>query len=614
MDNVTLKTSKATQIAVGGNMTDCSFYGQNLHPGDVTSIDVVGKISNPTSFTPFTLFQPIQNLPLSDLPPDTLNNWETVLSLAVDPAKVAKLDLSKIPPTQYSSLVNGLLLFGNALQTSLAYDPKNLTLTFAGSMSPAVRSALDQPLTVLVYGPNGIPVGQKDPNTGQLHFKTDTFTWVASKTTQNPDGTFTTINPIDELYTSSQGVPALKDSAGGYIIGGPGVFNIQADSIALGNTYGIISLGNGQLLGADYSYLTPYVHSGGASINVTVDGDLVMPASTIAALGGGNVNVTSTGGSMDLGSQYLVQFEAEVMKDNLGLGIYTSGGGNVNVSSLGTINIDSSRIATFNGGDIFIESFQGDVNAGSGGNVSIPVNVFSPLTSLPSQPFEYVYANGIVAQTLVNSAVVPDSAKLPGNITVKTPHGSIIANLGGILQEALNGNISAGPTITLVAGSDDYHNGNVDLGDAGVIGGTVNVTASGTVSGLVISRQDSNVNAAQNFNGTVLSGGTANLSSGGTISGTIIGATGVNASGSGGVTAALLGQNVSVNGGASQSTLGTATATATSQSAAGQASTDAKEQVASNTTPEEDEAKKKKGKPAVLTHRSRVTVILPAKT
>jgi len=339
-----------------------------------------------------------------------------------------------------------------------------------------------------------------------------------------------------------------------------------------------------------------------------------MPASTIAALGGGNVNVTSTGGSMDLGSQYLVQFEAEIMQDNLGLGIYTSGGGNVNVSSLGTINIDSSRIATFNGGDIFIESFQGDVNAGSGGNVSIPVNVFSPLAKLPSQPFEYVYANGIVAQTLVNASQVPDSAKLPGNITVKTPRGSIIANLGGILQEALNGNISAGPIITLEAGSADYKNGNVDLGDAGVIGGTVNVTASGTVSGLVISRQDSNVNAAQNFNGTVLSGGTANLSSGGTISGAIIGATGVNASGSGGVTAALLGQNVSVNGGTSQSTLGTATATATSQSAAGQASTDAKEQVASNGTAEEDDSKKKKGKTPTLVHRSRVTVILPAKT
>jgi len=34
------------------------------------------------------------------------------------------------------------------------------------------------------------------------------------------------------------------------------------------------------------------------------------------------------------------------------LGIYTAGAGNVNVTALGDINIDGSRIATFNGGNI----------------------------------------------------------------------------------------------------------------------------------------------------------------------------------------------------------------------------------------------------------------------
>jgi hypothetical protein len=340
-----------------------------------------------------------------------------------------------------------------------------------------------------------------------------------------------------------------------------------------------------------------------------VSGDLEMPSSTIAALGGGDVNVVSTGGSMDLGSQYLVDFEADIMReDNLGLGIYTSGGGNVNVTAQGTINIDSSRIATFNGGDIFIESLAGNVNAGSGGNVAIPINVFSAKASLPTQPFEQVYANGIVALTLVNASQVPGSAQVPGNITVKTPQGDIFASQGGILQEALNGNISAGPTITLDAGSQG-HIGNIDLGDSGVIGGTVDISANGNISGLVISRQNSTVNAGQSFSGTVLSGGTANLSAGGSVSGTVIGAAGVNASGGGGVTASLLGQNVSVNGGAAQSTLGTsASATSASQSAAGTASNDAKQQVAGDNTTDDDQKKKKQ--PA-LQRMKRVTVILP---
>ena len=594
MNNLILQTTKATQITVGGDMTGCGFYGQNLHAGDITSIAVAGQIFNPGSFNYVTLNQGIQNLPLTDLPPGTINNWQTVLTLAVDPARVASLQIpAGVDPSQYAGYINQVLLFGNSLQSSFAYNPATKNLTFIGSMSQTILNALSQPLQVVRFGPNGDPLVD---STG--HFVTDTINWVAPSAIQN-------------LYTASQGAPALGNSSGGYVVGGTGAFNISASSLSLGNAYGILSLGNGKLLGADYSYLTPYLQTQpGATINVTLAGNLEMPSSTIAALGGGNVNVTSTGGSMDLGSQYLVQFEAEIMRgDNLGLGIYTSGGGDVNVSALGNINIDSSRIATFNGGDIYIESLTGDVNAGSGGNVSIPINVFSAKANLASQPFEQVYANGIAALTLVNASQVPDSATVPGNITVKTLQGNIYASQGGILQEALNGNISAGPTITLEAGSKDQgYAGNIDLGNSGVIGGTVNLSANGNITGLVISRQNSTVNAAQSFSGTVLSGGTANLSAGGTVSGTVIGVGGVSAAGAGGVTASLLGQNVSVNGGAAASTLGTsATATSTSQSAAGTASDAAKQQVATDTT-EDDDLKKKK-KPQI--HKiSRVTVLL----
>ena len=87
---------------------------------------------------------------------------------------------------------------------------------------------------------------------------------------------------------------------------------------------------------------------------------------------------------------------------------------------------------------------------------------------------------------------------------------------------------------------------------------------------------------------------------------------GISASGGQGVTASLVGQNVSVGGGQAQSTLGTAAPTATSQSAAAQASSDTKEQLASNTAVAADDDKKKKAKAPVLTRRTgRVTVILP---
>jgi filamentous hemagglutinin family protein len=630
MENIILQTTKATQITVGGDMAGCSFYGQNLHAGDLTSITVGGQISNPGSFNYVTLSQGIQNLPLTDLPPNTANNWQTALTLAVDPARVAALTIpSGVDPSQYAGYLNQVLLFGNSLQSSFAYDPTTLKLTFIGSMSQSVLNALDQPLTVVRYDANGNPLVN-----AAGHFVTDTINWVAPAS-------------IASLYTLSQGAPSLGNSGGGYVVGGMGAFDVTAGSISLGNSYGILSLGNGNLLGLNYSYLTPYLQSQpGATINVTVAQDqtvmvngvattlpsLNMPSSTIAAIGGGDVNVQSTGGSMDLGSQYLVQFEAQIMSgDNLGLGIYTSGGGKVNVTAQGNINVDSSRIATFNGGDIFIESFAGDVNAGSGGNVSIPINVFSPLASSLTQPFEYVYANGIVAQTLVNATQVPGSATVPGNITVKTPQGSISASQGGVLQEALNGNISAGPTITLEAGTPnpagDWNSklpplygppqigvGNIDLGNSGVIGGTVVVRATGKVTGLLISSKGADINANSLGSLTVLSGGPTVVVSGQASSGegiTIIGVGGVSVSGIG-TGANLLGPNVTVNGGAAQSTLGNAaTATSTSQSAVGTASNDSKQQVAGDTSEDDDQKKKKKPQ---IRKVGRVTVILAAAT
>ena len=626
VNNVILWTDKATQITVGGDMSGCSFYGQNLHASDVTSITVAGQISNPGFFNSVTLDQGLQNLPTADLPPGMVNTWYLILQLAVDPNSSYLQIPSNIAQSGYASYVNqAALLPGVAPLTSLAYDSNTKTLTAIGPIPQNLLSALEGPLYVVRYN-NGIPdtTPYVDPTTGKTYYQvmTDKIDWSSS---DNPKQ----FNEITALAAASQTAPPLGTPAGSYFVGGTGQFNVNADSISLGNAYGIVSLGNGQLKGTDYSYLTSLLQTEpGATINVTVTGDLDMLSSTIAALGSGGVNVTSTGGSMDLGSQQLIPFLDRIMNgvsgDNIGLGIYTSGGGNVNVTAQGTINIDSSRIATFNGGDVNIESLTGDVLAGSGGTITIPINVFSPFATGLHEPFEKVYVNGIAAETLTKPSAVPGSASAPGNITVITPQGSIHADLGGIKQEALNGTTPSGPTITLEAGtpgpggfgSSDppVYVGDIDLGTVGVIGETVIVKFTGTISGLVISRHNASV-VGQTVGSslTVLAGGTANISvqsSGGNGSGiTIIGGQGVNASGIGSG-ATLLGQNVSVNGGAAQSTLGTsASATSTSQSAAGQASSDTQQQVASNDT--NDDEKKKKKKSALVRGVERVTVILP---
>ncbi len=426
-------------------------------------------------------------------------------------------------------------------------------------------------------------------------------------------------------------------------MGGPGLFTVNASSIDLGNTYGIISGGvydpqGGYDRYADLASITP----SGATVDVTVNADqtgtvvvdgttiaphdsLSMLTSTIATIGGGNVNVTSTGGSMDLGSEDLFGNETR----DLGFGVYTSGNGDVNVTAENDIDIDGSRIASYNGGNISIVSLQGNVDAGDGGAayIQVPVAYVDPADGEAQVYREAVFGSGIVADTLIDPSQVPDSAVIPGNVTVETFQGDINANLGGILQEALDGNVSAGPTITLVAGTASSgtfgqpgyspgYGGNINLGQAGAIGGTVNATAYGTqpngnINGLVISRQNSDINAAQNFSGAVLSGGSANVSGGGTVSGIIVGVTGANVTGAGGVSAQVLSQNANV-GGVAQNTLGaTATATATSQSASGQASSDSKQELASNETGTDDDEKKKQKMHPLIRRIKRVTVILP---
>jgi hypothetical protein len=536
-------------------------------------------------------------VPASDLPLGTGNNWNTLFSLALDP-KIATLRVpANLTPSQLTAWAHTVAPIGISFD-AFTYDPTTRRLGYLGQMGPDILARLSQPLTVLHIGPDGFPEVRNG------HLVTDTVAWADA-------------SDLSSLFAATQGSAA--EVGLGYRLGGPGEFDVNANSIYLGNTYGILACGVSDVLGGNFGYGAlaslprASLNPPGATLNVTVQKDpdantasLDMLTSTIASLGGGDVNVTSVDGSMHLGSQELLLGGVR----QVGFGIFSSGRGDVNVTAFGNIDVAGSRIASYNGGDIKVVSTDGNVNAGTGGAsyVQVPYS-YIDANGAAATYTEEVFGSGIVANTLVDSSV-PGGAPLPGNINIQTPRGSIFASLGGILQEPLNGNLSPGPTVTLSAGSPGYH-GNINLGDSGVIGGTIIATANGNITGLVISRQNSVINAAQSFSGVLFSGGTANVSAGGTISGTVIGIGGISASGGQGISASLLSQNVSVSGGQSQSTLGTsATGTAASQSAAQQANTDAQQQ-ANDTKPEEDDKKKNMKGPALVRRVGRVTVILP---
>lgn len=627
MKNLTLITTKATEIKVGGDMVNVNFSGQNLHANDITSIDVGGQIYYPSPYTFIYLPSSIPSIPAGDLPPSMGNGWESIFRLMVDPQVIASLNIpADITPSELVEFAasSSAYIFYHTYDSATATDNPGFVYNSAtgrfgyrGPMTQSILNAFIQPITVLVYGKDGLPqtVTSTDAVTGATvtRFVTDTIGWAPTSS-------------ITALFQASQGAPDPTNPQYGLRVGGPGVFDVHAGSISLGNSYGILSEGVMDVQGFGtpgsgtdrYNNLAP-ITDVGATLNVTVDGDLDMLTSTIASMGGGDMNVVSTGGSMNLGSQELFGNPTR----QIGFGLYSTGQGSVKVIANGDININGSRIAAYDGGDIYIKSLNGNVNAGAGAanQIQVGLSYVDPITGQARLYSEAVFGSGIVANTLVHPDQVPGSSPLPGDIRIETPRGSIFADQGGILQEALNGNFAAGPTVTLIAGtkatdSSPGYIGDINLGTSGVIGGTVNADATGDIIGLVISRQSSTINAAGTFSGTVLSGGSANLSAGNvSSSSTIIGVGGVSISGSIGSGTQVLGQNVSVNGGAAQSTLGTsAAASSTSQAAANTATADAEKQVASNDDSGDDD-KKKKGKGPALAHRvGRVTVLLPAKS
>jgi len=330
----------------------------------------------------------------------------------------------------------------------------------------------------------------------------------------------------------------------------------------------------------------------GANLNLTTTGNLVMTSTEIAnysLLGGITLHI---GGLLDVGGESSVSGDQGVPK-----GIFTTGGGGISVTAGGTVNVDGSRIATYNGGDINISSQNGDVIAGSGGmgSVSLTVLELDPVTGeLTGIPAD-VPGSGILAITL------PGSHATLGNIIVRAPNGDIDASLGGVLQLAFNGQNTQQSFVSLNAGHDINSTG------SGVIGYNIELQAGGNINGIVVGRQSVAINSQNNVDVTVVSGGNVNINASGEVSGTVISGGNLDVSGNS-ITASLIAESVSAYGDTSGASLGIP------QSNIAKENTEAVNDTSAgvNNSDDLDDDKKRKGKGITLAQKtSRVTVLLP---
>jgi filamentous hemagglutinin len=383
------------------------------------------------------------------------------------------------------------------------------------------------------------------------------------------------------LYADSQ-------AANGLALAGPGNFDITARNISLGISSGIAA----DFPSAPDAALTA-ISPNGANISVTTSGNLDLTATAIANGGlSGGISL-SVGGTLDVGGTATALGSASAPK-----GIFTTGGGDISVNAVDNINVDGSRIAAFNGGDVDVTSRTGDVNAGTGGQGSVVLEALQldPVTGLLVSIGATIPFSGIFATT------VPGSDAELGNVTVNAPEGNVNSSVGGILQIAFNNANTADNFINVTAGKD------INATGSGVIGYNVSLKAAGNINGVVVGIQSVAVTSQQSVDVTAVSGGNVDISASGTVSGTVIGGGDVSVSGSS-IDAAVRGGSVSTSGDTSGATLG-APAAGPSQTVQ---TADNADTVASKTDANEDDELKKKKGIALAQKVSRVTVVLPQK-
>ena len=451
--NFNLVVPTFAKINVVGDIYNFGFFGENLRPNDPNDVTVIN----------------VGQAAKDAMEKSGLLNSATDSSLRVggnivypDSQNQASVPLSEPLPAE---LLDPTITGQPEIAALLAYDTATGTLTCNGQMTASEINFLLHPTDSSgrpLVDANNAPVTL---NAAQLA-------------------------AVQILYADSQSVHGLA-------LSGFNQFQISARNIDLGISDGItVDFPN-----APDNALTT-ISPCGADINVTTSGNLDMTATKIAngsLLGGITLNVgVDTGGILDVGGTATALGSANAPK-----GIFTTSGGNINVTAGGDVNVNGSRIAAYNGGNVTVESLNGNVNAGSGGQgfVILQALQLDPVTGQLNAIGADIPFSGILATTVFGS-----HASL-GNVLVETPNGNFSASQGGVIQISFNGTDASKATVELLAGYElqDANgnrvsaanltdgtavrisdNRNIDASGSGVIAQNLILKATGLLSGLFV--------------------------------------------------------------------------------------------------------------------------------
>jgi filamentous hemagglutinin len=166
-------------------------------------------------------------------------------------------------------------------------------------------------------------------------------------------------------------------------------------------------------------------------------GDLTLDYSRIYTLSGGNINLIVPGGKINVGLANPPT--VGTVRAPSQLGIVAEGTGNVNIYSQGDVDVNSSRIFTLGGGNILIWSDEGSIDAGRGSKTAISAP--PPAVLIDSQGNVTLNFAGAAAGSGIRTIQTNPNSAL-GSVDLVAPVGTVNAGDAGI-GAAGNINIAA---------------------------------------------------------------------------------------------------------------------------------------------------------------------------
>ncbi|MGH8557199.1 MAG: filamentous hemagglutinin family protein [Methylococcales bacterium] len=183
--------------------------------------------------------------------------------------------------------------------------------------------------------------------------------------------------------------------------------------------------------------------------------------SKIQTIDGEDINILAPGGEINAG--LAVAFSGR--KDPSQLGIVAQKSGDINIYVRDDLQVNSSRVATFGGGNILAWSNLGNIDAGRGARSSVTIP--PPVTTINAQGQLETTFSPAVAVSGIQAATTRDGVQ--GNVDLFAPNGVIDAGLAGIA----GADVTVGATAILNANNISFSRSSVGV----PLGNTTSIAA-----------------------------------------------------------------------------------------------------------------------------------------